>query len=189
MIGAYAKVVVNAMSELQSQNEPAAAPQSPPAHPVSHAIFVRIPFVICGTILLAAIAINIANVIGRYVFNAPVSWAEEAMSYMIIWGVFVAIGAVTYQGLHLRMDLLVMNLRGLGAKLIGGATVILIVACSFFVMRQSLKILELYATTGETSMGARIPLIYPHAALLVGFFMMAAAAIVRMRSYWTGKFD
>jgi len=56
-------------------------------------------------------------------------------------------------------------------------------------MRQSLQIVQLYAMTGETSMGARIPLVYPHAALLVGFFLMTAAAIVCIRSYWTGKFD
>ena len=175
----------------ESNSDPSAAPSAPapPAQPIAHLIFVRIPFVICGVIVLAAILINISNVVGRYVFNAPVSWAEEALSYIIIWGVFIAAGAITYQGLHLRMDLLVMNLRGLAASLIGLVTVILIVACAVFVMRQSFKILQLYTMTGETSMGARIPLIYPHAALLLGFFLMAAAAIVRIRSYWTGKFD
>ena len=168
-------------------SEPDNAP--PPVASVLQFIFVKIPFFICGVILLAAIAINIVNVVGRYIFNAPVSWAEEVISYMIIWGVFVAISAVTYQGLHLKMDLFVVNLRGLGAQLIGGFTVILIGVCSLFVMKQSLQILELYWVSGETSMGARIPLIYPHAALLIGFFLMAAAAIVRVRSYWTNKFD
>ena len=172
--------------EAQQSAEPTAPP---PVHSVPHFIFVRIPFFICGFILLAAILINISNVVGRYVFNAPVSWAEEVMSYMIIWGVFIAVSAVTYQGLHLKMDLLVMNLHGWGARLLGGLTVTLIVVCAIFVMRQSFQVLELYSMTGETSMGARVPLVFPHAALLVGFFFMAAAAIVRVRSYWTGKFD
>ena len=156
---------------------------------ISRFFFVRIPHFICGVILLVAIMINISNVIGRYVFNAPVPWAEEVVSYMIVWGVFVAIGALTYEGLHLRMDLLVLNLHGPSARLIGGFTVVLIVVCAAFVIRQSLQILELYAMTGETSMGARIPLVYPHAALLVGFFFMTLAAIVRVRSYWTGKMN
>jgi TRAP-type C4-dicarboxylate transport system permease small subunit len=163
-----------------------------PPHPhasTTQFIFVKIPFFICGVILLAAIAINIANVVGRYVFNAPVSWAEEVISYMIIWGVFLAVSAVTYHGLHLKMDLLVANLQGLRAQLLGGLTAVLMVACSAFVMNQSLQILQLYWMSGETSMGARVPLVYPHAALVVGFFLMAAAAIVRVRSYWTGKFD
>ena len=43
--------------------------------------------------------------------------------------------------------------------------------------------------SGETSMGARIPLVYAHTAVLVGFVLMAAAAIVRFRAYLRGKFD
>lgn len=177
------------MAEVNKTQSSKADDTPPPASSILQFVFVKIPFFICGVILLAAIAINITNVVGRYVFNAPVSWAEEVISYMIIWGVFVAVCAVTYQGLHLKMDLLVTNVRGIGARLIGGLTAILIAVCSVFVMKQSLQILELYWMSGETSMGARIPLIYPHAALLVGFFLMAAAAIVRARSYWTGKFD
>jgi TRAP-type C4-dicarboxylate transport system permease small subunit len=172
---------------MSEAHEPAVEPS--PSQPLAHFIFVRIPFFVCGVIVLAAIAINISNIVGRYVLNMPVSWAEEVMSYMIIWGVFLAVGAATYQGLHLKMDLFVTNLRGLGANLIGGLTVVLMIACAVFVMRQTLQILQLYWMTGETSMGARIPLIYPHAGLLIGFFLLLAAALVRARAYWTGKFD
>ncbi len=56
-------------------------------------------------------------------------------------------------------------------------------------LRQSFHILTFYIGNGETSMGARIPLVYPHAALFLGFVLMAAAAIVRFKSYLTGKFD
>jgi TRAP-type C4-dicarboxylate transport system permease small subunit len=168
---------------------PAMPQAAPPGHPVAHFMFVKIPFAICGVIVLAAVAINIANVVGRYVFDAPVSWAEEVMSYMIIWGVFIAAVAVTYQGNHLRMDLLVLSVRGWFARALGMVTIVLMVCCALFVMWQSSKIVRLYAMTGETSMGARIPLVYAHTALLVGFFLMAAAAIVRFRSYITGKFD
>ena len=164
----------------------------PPVHQrhfTFRTILVQIPFAVCGVILLAAVLINMANIVGRFVFNAPVSWAEEVMSYIVIWGVFVAAGAITYQGVHLRMDLLVSKLSGPLATLLGGITAGLIVVCSGFVMIQSFKIVRLYFNTGETSMGARIPLIYAHTALLVGFFLMGLAAIVRFRSYLTGKFD
>jgi TRAP-type C4-dicarboxylate transport system permease small subunit len=167
--------------------DPAARPGAPDRS-ATHFIFVRIPFAICGVIVLVAVAINIANVIGRYVFDAPVSWAEEMMSYMIIWGVFVSVGAITYQGNHLRMDLLVMDVRGWFGRALGALTLTLMVLCSGFVMWQSFQIVRLYATTGETSMGARIPLVYAHAALLVGFLLMALAALVRFRSYLSGRF-
>jgi TRAP-type C4-dicarboxylate transport system permease small subunit len=152
-------------------------------------VFVQVPFLICGCLLLAAIGINITNVVGRYVFNAPVPWAEEVMSYAIIWGVFVAGASITYQGLHLRMDLIAMSVRGWAAHCVGGLTVVLILTCSIFVVVQSYRILLFYIGSGETSMGARIPLLYPHAAIFVGFALMAAAAAVRFRSYLANRFD
>jgi TRAP-type C4-dicarboxylate transport system permease small subunit len=167
----------------------AAPPPASPASPLGRLIFVRIPFAICGLMVLGAVAINIANVVGRYVFDAPVSWAEEVMSYGIIWGVFVAVAAITYQGNHLRMDLLVINMRGSFARAVGALTIVLMVACSVFVIMQSFQIVRLYAATWETSMGARIPLVYAHSALLVGFSMMLLAVIVRARNYLTGRFD
>lgn len=179
------------MPEAQDTTSPN-APPSPalsPAKSLAQFVLVKVPFAICGVLLLAAIAINIANVVGRYVFGISVAWAEEVMSYIIIWGVFISIGSITYQGLHLRMDLLVLSVRGRLAMALGGLTVVLIIICSVFIMRQSFHVLTFYISNGETSMGARIPLEYPHAALVFGFFLMAVAAIVRFRSYLTGKFD
>jgi TRAP-type C4-dicarboxylate transport system permease small subunit len=150
---------------------------------------VKIPHVICGVLLLVAIAINISNVVGRYVFSHPVDWAEEVLIYVIVWAVFISLGSITYQGIHLRMDLLVLSMKGWLQILLGGLTAILMVACSIFMLIQTSRILLLYLGNGETSMGAKIPLVYPHTALLVGFAGLAAAAIIRFRCYLTGKFD
>jgi TRAP-type C4-dicarboxylate transport system permease small subunit len=179
------------MGELQNSqssgpSEPAlAAERASPAR----FILVKIPHLVCGVLLLTAIAINIANVIGRYVFSKPVDWAEEVLIYMIVWAVFISLGSITYQGLHLRMDLLVLNAKGWLKMLLGGATALLMVACAVFMMFQTFHILQLYIGNGETSMGAKIPLIYPHTALFVGFAGLAAAAIIRFRCYLTGRFD
>ena len=45
---------------------------------------------ITGMIFLAAVLINIANVIGRYVFSYPIFWAEEVLVFMVIWAVFLS---------------------------------------------------------------------------------------------------
>jgi TRAP-type C4-dicarboxylate transport system permease small subunit len=166
-----------------------AEPPTPQATSPIQLILVKIPHVICGVLLLAAIAINVSNVIGRYVFSAPLNWAEEVMIYIVVWGVFISLGSITYQGLHLRMDLLVMTASRKLRMLLGGLTVILMIVCATFVMVQTTKIVQLYLGTGETSMGAKVPLVYPHSALLLGFFLVVVAALIRFRSYLTGKFD
>ena len=85
------------MTEVRSVDRLAGPPAPPADNSPAHFVFVKIPFAICGVLVLTAVAINIANVIGRYVFDAPVSWAEEVMSYGIIWGVFIAVAAITYR--------------------------------------------------------------------------------------------
>jgi TRAP-type C4-dicarboxylate transport system permease small subunit len=52
----------------------------PKPSPILEFCFVRAPYLITGVIFLAAAFINIANVIGRYVFSAPIFWAEECWS-------------------------------------------------------------------------------------------------------------
>jgi TRAP-type C4-dicarboxylate transport system permease small subunit len=178
------------MSEVQhSQLNDPVEPAPHPRPSLSRFILVKIPHVLCGMLLLAAIAINVVNVIGRYVFSRPVDWAEEVLIYMIVWAVFISLGSVTYQGLHLRMDLLVLNVKGWFRTFLGGLTATLMVGCSVFMMIQTFGILRFYLGSGETSMGAKVPLLYPHTALLVGFAGLAAAALIRFRCYLTGKFD
>jgi TRAP-type C4-dicarboxylate transport system permease small subunit len=181
--------MTDGQSSIDGISEPQTRKSNPSTPSLGYTLLVKVPFFACGVILLAAVGINIVNIAGRYILNAPVSWAEEVMSYIIIWGVFISAGALTYQGLHLRMDLLVQNVRGVLGKLLGAITVALIVFCSLFVMFQSIQVVQLYAMTGETSMGARVPLVYTHTALLVGFFLMAIAAIIRVRAYVNGRFD
>src|SRR5579863_9092381 len=69
-------------------------------------IFVRIPHVLSGTLFLLAVVLNFVNVIGRYVFGMPIFWAEETLTFTIIWIVFLVVGSITYRGAHLNMDLL-----------------------------------------------------------------------------------
>lgn len=157
--------------------------------PLAQLLLVRAPRVICGVLLLAAIGINFSNVVGRYVFAAPVPWAEEGLVYIIVWGVFLSIGSITYQGVHLRMELLVANARTPLKTVLGGLVAVLLLVCSFVMMVQSSRIVLLYLGNGETSMGAKVPLVYPHAAVLAGFVLTAAAVVVRYRNYLSGKFD
>jgi len=179
------------MSEAQNPQADASPPplETTGQPSVARFVLVKIPHVICGVVLLAAITINIVNVVGRYVFSRPVDWSEEMLVYLVIWGVFISVGSITYQGLHLRMDLLVLGVKGWFRTLLGALTAGLMIACSIFVMIQTFGILRSYIASGETSMGAKIPLVYPHTALFVGFAFMAAAALIRFRCYLTGKFD
>src|SRR4029079_2971943 len=54
--------------------------------------------------LLAIVVLNAVNIFLRYFFKMPLSWAEEAMLYLMIFGVYVGAVSVAWQQAHIRID-------------------------------------------------------------------------------------
>jgi TRAP-type C4-dicarboxylate transport system permease small subunit len=152
-------------------------------------IFVRVPYVLSGTLFLMAVVLNIVNVIGRYVFGMPVFWAEEALTFTVIWIVFLVVGTITYRGAHLNMDLLYSRMPSVMQLVIRIAIALTLAVCAVYTAMLSWSVVKLHYMTSGATAGTNIPLVIPHSALLFGFSFMAAAAIVRLPSYISGKFD
>jgi TRAP-type C4-dicarboxylate transport system permease small subunit len=150
--------------------------------------FVRIPHVLTGVIFLVAAIINIANVIGRYLFSAPIFWAEEVLVFMVIWAVFLSAISITFNGAHLSMDLFYTKLQRPWKQIVNGLIVVVFLACTVGTAIQSFAVVRLYIGNGNVSPAAEIPLYIPHAALLVGFSFMALAVICRLKAYFSGTF-
>jgi TRAP-type C4-dicarboxylate transport system permease small subunit len=159
--------------------------------PLEELIFVRIPHTLCGVMFLICIGINIVNVIGRYVFNSPIFWAEEVLVFMVIWMILLMAGSVTYRGAHLNMDLVYSILPKQFKLIINVAVAIALVVCPLFVAFQASKIVALQFRTNAVTAGTEIPLVIPTSALVFGFCFISLAAIVRFRSYLMrgSKFD
>lgn len=156
---------------------------------IEELIFIKIPHVLVGILFLIACAINIVNVIARYVFANPIFWAEEVLVFIVIWSVSLVAGSITYRGAHLNMDLLYAVLTPPWKRAVNIAIWLTLIACTSFAAVQSWKIVNLHYRTHGVTAATDIPLVIPHSAVLFGFSFMALAAIVRARSYFTGKFD
>lgn len=156
---------------------------------IEELIFVKIPHVVSGILFVVAATINIVNVVGRYVFSLPVFWAEEVLTFIIIWAVFLLAGSITYRGGHLTMDLLYSGFSPLWKRIVNIAITACLIFCAVFTAVQSWKVIGLHLRNNGLTAATEIPLVYPHSAILVGFVFMAAAAIVRIRAYITGNFD
>src|SRR6476620_10780729 len=63
--------------------------------------------VLTGFLLIASVALNFANVIGRYFFSTSIYWAEEVMLFLMIGCVFLGNGIVAWSGRQIRMDVVV----------------------------------------------------------------------------------
>jgi TRAP-type C4-dicarboxylate transport system permease small subunit len=147
----------------------------------------EIPRVAIGLILLAAIAINFANIVGRYVFWAPLPWAEEVLSFIIIWGVMIGASAVTFDRRHLVMDLFVDSFPPLMRRIVDLLTLGALVGFSLFACMQAWTIVKLMAGNGQVSITAGIPMTIPYFAFVAGFAMIAIAAVVEAVLRWRAE--
>jgi TRAP-type C4-dicarboxylate transport system permease small subunit len=136
-----------------------------------------IPRAAIGLILLLAIGINFANIVGRYLFAAPLPWAEEVLSFLIIWAVCLGASAVTYDRRHLAMDVFVGLYPPRLQRFLEGLAFVTVVGFSSFTAMQAWKIVAIMARNGQVSVTAEIPMTVPYLGFVVGFAMIALAAI------------
>ena len=147
------------------------------------AVFLRtvlrdIPRAAIGLILLLAIAINFANIVGRYAFLAPLPWAEEVLSFLVIWGVALGASAVTYDRRHLVMDLFSERFPPQVRMVVDALTLVAMVGFCVFACIQAWQIVTIMARNGQVSITAGIPMTIPYASFVVGFGLIAVAAVV-----------
>ena len=148
-----------------------------------------VPRIVIGTLVLFSIAINFANVIGRYVFLSPIIWAEEVMIFIMVWCVFIGAILVSWDGRHLKMDLLSTKLKPPWKQIVNGfAVAVFLIACGF-VVAQSWKAVTLFSRLGQESTVAGIPMVIPHSALLAGFALMIVGVAARYRDHISGGLD
>jgi C4-dicarboxylate transporter DctQ subunit len=133
-----------------------------------------------GAMLVASVAINFVNIIGRYLLSVSISWAEEAMLFLMIGAVFLAVPPVGWLGRHIRMDVVVSLLPPgprkyfeLFAELVTIATCVMLAYFAWPVM-------TMLAELDQRSETANIPLVIPQTVVPIGLMLMAALIAVRL---------
>ncbi len=146
----------------------------------------EIPRAAIGAIILAAIAINFANIVGRYLFLTPLPWAEEVLSFLVIWAVGLGASAVTYDRRHLAMDLFAAAFPPRLQRILDIVSVAVMVGFSSFACVQAWHIVAIMAQNGQVSITASIPMTVPYSAFVAGFGLIAVAATVEATRRWFG---
>ena len=151
-------------------------------------LVVTLPRFFLGSLIFLGIGINFANVLGRYVFFRPIVWAEEILAYIMIWCVSIGAILVTWEGRHIKMDLIAVHIPPPWNRIVNGLVALGLLLVCVFVIRQSWTVVSMMLETGQQSMIARLPMGLVHAAILVGFSGMLVALLLRLRSYLRGEF-
>ncbi len=133
-----------------------------------------------GTMLIASVAINFANIIGRYVFSVSISWAEEAMLFLMIGCVFLGAPPVGWLGRHIRMDALVSILPARVRKVFELASDLITIATCVMLAIFAWPMIAMFVELDQRSETANIPLVIPEAVLPLGLMLMALLIAVRL---------
>lgn len=122
-----------------------------------------------GALMMAAVAVNFANVVARYLFLKPFVWGEEIMQFMNVWAVMLGAAVVTSHGAHLRMDAF-YNLAGPRLRrTLEVLSNLLAMAVFLYVIYQSLQMVQMLTGTGQRSVIARVPMNVMYTAIPLGF--------------------
>jgi len=143
-------------------------------------IFERLPRLMIGLLLFLAVAINIANVIARYLFHAPLIWAEEILTFIMIWSVFTGIILVSGRQEHLKMDLVAVAFpKGFTRRMSLIIEVVTVIVCAVMVVA-STQVLIALGSYDQRSIVAEIPMVVPHFAIPLGFCAIGILHLVNV---------
>lgn len=137
--------------------------------------------------MLAAVALNFANIIGRYVFGWAIVWTEVVLVVWLSWSVFIGVVIVTYRGQHLAMDLVSAGLRGWLRTANNTVMFTVLAGCLAYAALQSSKVVVLMLRTGQTHPSIGFPLWVPNLAILAGLVLSLCALLVSARVYIAGR--
>jgi TRAP-type C4-dicarboxylate transport system permease small subunit len=129
---------------------------------------------------MGSVAINFANIIGRYFFSVSIPWAEEIMLFLMVGCVFTGCCAVAWEGRQIRMDVVVSMLPPKARMLLGLLSELVLIATATAVTVFAYPVISQLAAFDERSQAANFPLVIPQAMVPIGYALMALLVAVRL---------
>ena len=156
---------------------------------VATSVWSRIEAFFVGGLAMAALLLCSYNVFVRYLYPPlTLELSEEVQVYLIVWAVFLALGAVTLADRHVKADLFVnmfpANVRKwleIATDVLGFAFALVLVVYGAEIAWQAWSYGDLSTTT------LRFPLWIYISALPVGALVMGASYVVRIVRIWRGQ--
>ena len=133
-----------------------------------------------GICLLASVAINFVNIIGRYFFSVSIPWAEEIMLFLMVGCVFTGCCAVAWEGRQIRMDVVVTMLPDKVRDFLALLSELVMIATAAAVTAFAWPVISQLAAFDERSQAANFPLVIPQAMIPIGYSLMAILVAVRL---------
>ena len=126
---------------------------------------------LAGAIIVCSLLLFI-NVVLRYVFLAPIYWAEEFVRYLMVWMIFIGASQVTLWGGHVAVDIVPRALSKRGnailAFLVNMVCILFCVILAYLSLKQTLRVMR----AGQISPALEIPMWIAYLSIPAGTILM-----------------
>jgi C4-dicarboxylate transporter DctQ subunit len=133
--------------------------------------------------LLAIVALNTINIVLRYFFFAAFPWAEEAMMYLMIFGVYAGAVSVAWQQAHIRIDAFLNFAPARWRHILHVLSTLLLAAILAPVVLASWRVVNILLEIEQRSDALHLPMWIPQsvipAALLLIIVMSLLGVVLR----------
>jgi len=130
-----------------------------------------------GVTVIIAVILNMANIIGRYLFGRAVIGAEEVLIYLMIGIVFAGTVLVTLRNQHMSMSMVVSLLPARLQRGLHRAQWLLIAILAGFIGWVALTVSLQLKDFAQTSLAAGVPMWIPHGVVALGFALSAVITL------------
>jgi TRAP-type C4-dicarboxylate transport system permease small subunit len=136
--------------------------------------------ILAGVLLVASIALNFTNVVGRYFFNASIYWAEEVMLFLMVGCVFLGNGVVAWSGRQLRMDVIVGMMPAYTQMVLALLSELTFIVVAICIVIFSWPVMRDLWNFDQRSQSAEIPMVIPQSLVPIGLSIMVILTVVRL---------
>jgi C4-dicarboxylate transporter DctQ subunit len=130
-------------------------------------------------VLIAAVALNFVNVLGRYLLGRTLVGGDEVQTYAMVWIAFLGAAVVAWRGEHLRMDVVARAYPAALRRALGALEIVLVVLVVGFALAQSLRYVNSMLGLGAMSPMGQIPMWIPHSGVAFGLVLLVLAVLLR----------
>ena len=135
---------------------------------------------LAAVLLISSVAVNFANIVGRYFFSISIPWAEEIMLFLMVGCVFTGCCAVAWEGRQIRMDVVLAMLPPKAREFLDVVSDLVMMATAVAVTAFAWPVIAQLAEFDERSQAANFPLYVPQAMVPLGYSLMALLIALRL---------
>jgi TRAP-type C4-dicarboxylate transport system permease small subunit len=140
--------------------------------------------VISVLLLLMIVSLIFAQVVARYVFNAPLFWSDELARYTYVWLSFIAAVFVAAERGHIQIDVIDRLLGPRGRLVVEIVAGLIVIGTCLFVIYGSWP--WLMTNIRPRSPALRLPMVWLYGVVWLAFALIALHTLINLVRLLTG---